>query len=104
MNDEEKIKNLEDSLELVKNKKSKIYFLTQDTQGVPKASVSVIYEYVKLLTDAGYNAYILHEKDNYKFEGDDNSMGLIDWLGKEYAQLPHASIELVGLTMGLQEF
>ena len=104
MNDEEKIKNLEDSLDLVKNKKSKIYFLTQDTQGVPKASVAVIYEYVKILKDAGYNAYVLHEKDNYKFEGDDNSMGLSDWLGKEYSQLPHASIEGNQLQVGPADF
>jgi len=104
MNDAEKIKNLEESLNLVKKKESKIYFLTQDTQGVPKAAVAVIYEYVKILTDAGYKAFILHEKDNYKFEGDENSMGLSDWLGEEYANLPHASIEGQQLQVGPSDF
>jgi|TARA_R110001583_G_scaffold39728_2_gene127148 hypothetical protein len=104
MKDEEKIKNLEESLALVKNKKSKIYFLTQDTQGAPKASVAVIYEYVKLLNNAGYDAIILHEKDNYKFEGDENTMGLSDWLGKEYSSLPHASIESQQLKVGPSDF
>ena len=104
MKDEEKIKNLEESLKLVKSKKSKIYFLTQDTQGVPKASVAVIYEYVKLLNDAGYDASILHEKDNYKFTGDENSMGLSDWLGEEYSSLPHSSIESQQLKVGPSDF
>lgn len=104
MKDEEKIKNLEESLKLVKTKKSKIYFLTQDTQGVPKASVAVIYEYVKLLNDAGYDASILHEKDNYKFTGDENSMGLSDWLGEEYSSLPHSSIESQQLKVGPSDF
>ena len=104
MNDNEKIKNLETALGLVKDKKSKIYFLTQDTQGVPKASVAVIYEYVKILKEAGYDAHILHEKNNYKFQGDENSMGLVDWLGQEYADLPHASIEGKQLQVGPSDF
>ena len=36
---------------------------------------------------------ILHEKNDYKLVGDDAGMGIADWLGEEYAKLPHASIE-----------
>jgi hypothetical protein len=46
-----------------------------------------------VLNDLGYRAYIMHEKNDYKVRGDENGMGINDWLGEEYAQLPHISIE-----------
>ena len=38
----EKIQKIEQSLEKIKNKTSRIYFLVQDTMGNPKASVKYI--------------------------------------------------------------
>ena len=40
--DSEKIKKIEKSIENLKNKTAKIYFLVQDTKGNPKASVKYI--------------------------------------------------------------
>jgi hypothetical protein len=40
-----------------------------------------IYEHVKLLTELGYSASILHEKNDYKINGDENGNGVADWLG-----------------------
>jgi len=75
------------------NKDFGLYFFTLDTKGNPTAGVAHIYEHVKTLNDLGYNAQILHEKNDYKLYGDQEGMGLADWLGKEYAELPHVSIE-----------
>jgi len=97
----EKIK---DALDIVKNKESKIYFLTQDTHGHPRASVAYTYELVKLLVNEGYNAIILHEKNDYKIKSDDQGMGLEEWLGTEYSTLPHASVEGGGLAVGPADF
>ena len=74
----------------------KLYFLTQDTVGNAAASVNTNYQYVKHLTDAGYKAYILHEKTDYK--------GVSSWLDVEYSNLPHANIEGGELKVGPQDF
>lgn len=80
-------------IEKMENKDFKLYFFTLDTKGNPTAGIANIYEHVKILRTLGYNASILHEKKDYKLHGDDSTMGLSDWLGSEYAELPHACIE-----------
>jgi hypothetical protein len=52
----------------------------------------------------GYNAVILHEKNDYKLKGDEAGMGIADWLGEEYAALPHASIESQNLNITAADF
>lgn len=87
---EEQIKAL---LSKIDNKDFAFYFFTLDTLGNPVAGVANIYEHVKVLNELGYKAFIMHEKNNYKLHGDETSMGISDWLGAEYAELPHISIE-----------
>ena len=98
------IQQIEEALNIVQNKNSKIYFLTQDTKGSPRAAVTYIYELVKFLNESGYNAIILHEKNDYKLHGDDEGMGVSNWLGEEYLKLPHASVESGELTVGPADF
>lgn len=86
------------------NKDFGLYFFTIDTKGNPTAGVANIYEHVKVLNDLGYRAYILHEKNDYKLRGDHEGMGIADWLGQEYANLPHLSIESQQLNVGPQDF
>jgi len=86
-------------LSKIDNKDFSLYFFTLDTLGNPVAGVANIYEHVKVLNELGYKAYIMHEKDNYKVRGDETSMGINDWLGEEYAKLPHISIEAQQLSV-----
>jgi len=95
---------LTDVLANLKNKDTNLYFFTLDTMGNPTAGVANIYEHVKVLTELGYHAHILHEKNNYKLRGDENGMGLIDWLGEEYGELSHVSIEQQQLTVKPSDF
>jgi hypothetical protein len=81
-----------------------IYFFTLDTKGNPVAGVANIYEHAKTLTDLGYSAIILHEKNDYKLHGDAEGMGVSDWLGDDYAKLPHMSIESQTLSITAQDF
>lgn len=90
------INQMENGLNILKNKEAKIYFLTQDTNGTAIASVAQNYQYVKYLKDAGYNAYILYEKKEAK--------GVSSWLDEEYSGLPHANIEEGQLKVGPQDF
>ena len=91
-------------IEKLESKDFSIYFFTLDTKGNPVAGVANIYEHVKVLNQLGYKAAILHEKNDYKKFGDENENGLADWLGEEYANLPHVSIESGALNVGPQDF
>tara|TARA_R100001443_G_scaffold117444_2_gene142777 strand:+ start:1631 stop:2698 length:1068 start_codon:yes stop_codon:yes gene_type:complete len=93
---EKQLSQLKSGLSKMENKEAKIYFLTQDTEGRAIASVNLNYQYVKYLKEAGFNAYILYEKKEYK--------GVGDWLPKEYSELPHANIESGELKVGPQDF
>jgi len=77
-----------------------IYFFTLDTKGNPTAGIATIYEHVKVLTELGYKAAILHEKNDYRLRANENGQGIADWLGEEYASLPHVSIEGQQLNVG----
>ena len=93
---EKQLSQLKSGLSKMENKEAKIYFLTQDTEGRAIASVNLNYQYVKYLKEAGFNAYILYEKKEYK--------GVGEWLSKEYSELPHANIESGELKVGPQDF
>jgi hypothetical protein len=94
--DQEKLSKLEKSIENLRNKNLRIYFLAQDTRGNAKASIAYIYKMAKSLSDAGYNSIILHEKNDY--------MGVSQWLGDEYMNLPHKSIEGQNLDVSPEDF
>jgi hypothetical protein len=77
---------LELSINRMKEKLSRIYFMVQDTKGNAKASVRYIYQMALTLKRNGYNAIILHEKPEY--------FGVSSWLGEEYmTELDHRAIE-----------
>jgi len=91
-------------IEKLESKDFGIYFFTLDTKGNPVAGIANIYEHVKVLNQLGYRAHILHEKNDYKKFGNEDENGLADWLGEEYANLPHMSIESGDLNVGPQDF
>jgi hypothetical protein len=95
------------ALDKIKDKDFGIYFFVLDTKGNPTAGVATIYEHVKLLRELGFDAKILHDKNDYKLRGDENNpddMGLVDWLGEEYGEIPHVSIESQDLQVGPADF
>jgi len=93
---QEQIKKLEQSIENLRDKKSRIYLLAQDTKGNAKASVSYIYRLGLSLKEQGYNPIMLHEKPDY--------VGVEGWLGKEYMELPHKPIEGQNLEISPDDF
>lgn len=81
----ELVQKLENSIENLKNKKSKTLFFVQDTKGNAKASIKYIYDIALTLSNEGYNVAILHEKPDY--------FGVQDWLDKKYMDLEHICVE-----------
>jgi hypothetical protein len=80
---QKKIDSVVASIEKIKAKENNIYFFVQDTKGNPKGSVAFIYELVRILTEEGYKAHILHDDD----------YAAMSWLGEKYTQLPHLNIK-----------
>jgi len=89
----EKVKQ---SIQNLRDKKSRIYFLVQDTKGNAKASVRLIYQMAKTLLDSGFNPIILHEKNDYA--------GVVAWMDEEYMSIPHKSIEGQNLEISPEDF
>lgn len=87
---------LETSISNMENKSSKIYFFVQDTMGNAKASIRHIYKMAMVLKKQGYNPIMLHEKPDYT--------GIGGWLGVEYTELPHQSIEGSQLMVAPEDF
>ena len=100
----EQLDRIKNGIEKINNKDFGIYFFTIDTKGNPTAGVATIYEHVKQLRELGYNAQILHDKNDYKLREDEEGMGIAEWLGEEYANIPHVSIESQQLQVGLSDF
>lgn len=84
-NENEKLAQITSAINKLDNKDFSLYFFTIDTKGNPNGAVANIYEHVKVLNNLGYKASILHADDEYH--------GVQDWLGSEYAELPHVSIK-----------
>ena len=82
----EQIKKLEKSIQSMKDKKSRLYFVVQDTKGNAKASLRHVYQIAYVLKTNGYNPIMLHENKEY--------FGVADWLGQKYMdELQHKSID-----------
>jgi cytoplasmic iron level regulating protein YaaA (DUF328/UPF0246 family) len=92
----EQISKVELSIKNLKEKKSKIFFIVQDTKGNAKASISYIYNLAMSLHKSGLNPIMLHEKPDYT--------SVSGWLGEEYMSLPHRSIEGQNLEIAPEDF
>jgi hypothetical protein len=92
----EKVEKVELSIENLKNKTARIYFLVQDTKGNAKASIAYTYEMAMTLFRKNYNVIIIHESKEYS--------GVSEWLGEEYMTLPHQPIEGQNLAISPEDF
>ena len=85
------------SIENLKSKKCRLYFMVQDTKGNAKGSIRYIYQLALSLKNSGYNPIILHEKNDYT--------SVSSWLGEEYMnKLPHKSLEGQNLEVSPEDF
>jgi hypothetical protein len=91
------VEKIKESINNLRNKNSRIYFMVQDTKGNAKASIKFIYETALTLKKNGFNPIILHEKNDYT--------GVEKWLGSEYmTELPHKSVENQNLEITPEDF
>lgn len=78
------IKNLDGSIKKIEKGKSKLLFFVADSKGTPIGSLSYIYDIAYKMKEMGYNVQMLYAEKEF--------VGVEQWLGKKYSDLPHANI------------
>lgn len=100
------IERIEESITNLKENNFNIFFFIIDSRNIPNSSLEYIYELAKTLQDKKYNVTMLYqlqeeytEAELYKRKKkgkpiDPNKVfvGVREWLGDEYADIPHMNI------------
>lgn len=90
------IERIKDSIDNLKSKDFNVYFFVIDTKGTPNGSTQYIYETAKTLINNGFKVSILHQEKEF--------VGVGEWLGEEYSNIPHYSIESNNVKVGASDF
>lgn len=88
--DEKKLKALDrvkEEISKIDKKENGIYFFVLDTKGIPSGSLEYIYKLAIIAKNDGYNVGMLYQLDK-----NDEFVGVEEWLGKEYASIPHYNV------------
>lgn len=94
--DKKVIDRINDSIKSLKTKDFMIYFFVIDTKGTPNGSTQYIYEMAKELIDLGYKTTMLHQETEF--------VGVLEWLGESYANIPHACIGNENIKISTSDF
>ena len=85
------IKTLEEEIKKIENKTNNVYFYVVDSKASPVGLLSYEYDLALQLKNLGYKVSMLHNEKDF--------VGVGDWLGEEYAALPHYQIEKDAVTV-----
>lgn len=85
MSDKKVISRIEAEIGKIDNKESKIFFFVIDTKGNPNGNLSYIYNLALILKNHNYDVNMLYQEE-------EEFIGVKDWMGEEYANLPHYDI------------
>ena len=78
------IARIQAEIKRIDKKENDIYFFVIDTKGNPSGSLEYIYKLALILKKNGYSVKMIYQEDEF--------VGVRDWLGDEYADLPHEDI------------
>lgn len=96
INKEEMIRVVEENIKKLEDKTFNIFFFVIDTKGNPSGALEYIYRTAMELHDRGYNVSMLHQEEEF--------VGVGDWLGEPYAQLPHHNTEKENIEIAASDF
>lgn len=90
------IKNLKAELKKIETNKFNFMFFVFDTKGTPNGELSYIYSMALCLKSLGYNVKMLHNEKEF--------VGVKEWLGEKYSNLPHFNVETDGVAISPSDF
>lgn len=96
MNKEEMLKVVDENIAKLKNKEYTLYFFVLDTKGNPSHSLEYIYHTALTLMKRGHKVVMLYQEPEF--------VGVADWLGEEYANIPHMNIETDNVEVSPSDF
>lgn len=86
------IDRVQSEINKIKNKENNLYFFVLDTKGNPSGSLEYIYKLALILHEEGFKVTMLYQED-------EEFIGVRDWLGDVYADLPHENITNEGTSV-----
>ena len=86
--EEKALKRVQEEIKKIENKKSKVFFFVLDTKGNPSGSLEYIYKLAMIAKNDGYDVGMLYQS----IDKSDKFVGVKDWLGQDYANIPHYDI------------
>lgn len=89
------VERIQEEIKKITEGKKRVLFFVLDTKGVPSGSLEYIYKLAKIANDGGYEVGML-----YQLAKDEEFVGVGEWLGKEYADLPHYNTSLNEFEIG----
>lgn len=96
INKEEMLRIVEDNIKKIEDKTFNVFFFVIDTKGNPSGSLEYIYRTALTLKNLGYNVSMLHQEEEF--------IGVRDWLGDAFADLPHHNIEKENVEIAASDF
>jgi hypothetical protein len=85
------IERITKEINKINNKELNLFFYVIDTKGNPSGSLAYIYEIAYGLKNMGYKVTMIYNDEEF--------VGVGDWLGKEYAELPHMDASQPGISI-----
>lgn len=79
------IERVTEEIRKIDEKSFTFFFYVIDTKGNPSGSLAYIYDVAYGLNNMGYKVMMLHSEEEF--------VGVGEWLGDKYAELPHSNIE-----------
>lgn len=105
-NDAVAVKRIEDAIKDLKDKNFNLLFFILDSKNVPNGSMNYIYKMARALFDKGYNVKMCYQLEDEYSAGElaeierkgtvpedmKRFVGVGEWMGEKYAELPHINI------------
>lgn len=92
----ERLNEIKGAIEKIENKKCNMYFMVADSKGMPNGAIEYVYSLAYGLKEAGYNVTMLHQEKEF--------IGVGEWLGPKYDELPHKNVELDNVMISTSDF
>ena len=110
---------IDDAIGKLNKKDFTINFFVVDTKGVPNGNTRYIYEMAKELIDNDYNCFMLYQQEKETIQEKEiikgkqvlvdkevevPFVGVRDWMGDEFADIPHGSIGSETIKISTSDF
>lgn len=86
--EEKALKRVQAEIKKIEKKENNVFFFILDTKGNPSGSLEYIYKLAMIAKNDGYKVAMLYQS----VDKDDKFVGVKDWLGEDYANIPHYDI------------